>query len=343
MIESTMNSKSKKYYYSLDVLRVVCFICLIFCSYGFPISILNIVGPFLNVFTCVLFTIYGYLTIHDNADYKSKIVKCGKAFLMAAFIYLVLLEGVSLLGGGVHITSLFTIPNILNLLVLNYWAPSFGATIWMIQSTLYALIVCLLLDKIKILKKGKLIICVLLFVFAILVGEGAALINFSVLGYNYISGNFLTRALPYMLLGSILADQKEYYSSYTNVCLFIGGIVLCVVEIYGLAYIGKLIYYNHLIGFIPMAIAIVEWALKHRRFGSEEFFGTACKHVYKAMYYTFNPIGEFLLLACMIMASSQEEYSQYTLYIGIIVVCITLMIGYGYAYLKENKNNKERS
>ncbi|WP_139199771.1 hypothetical protein [Ruminococcus albus] len=50
----------------------------------------------------------------------------------------------------------------------------------------------------------------------LLTGEFAGIIHFGILGYQYIPGNWLIRALPYLLLGKILREKSEMLFKIKN-------------------------------------------------------------------------------------------------------------------------------
>ena len=108
-----------------------------------------------------------------------------------------------------HMVLVFSKRLLFEFVVMNLWPLPIGSNIWFIQAMLYAYIVIFFLDKLKLMRFYR-IIMVILFIFMILTGELSGVIHFSnPLGYPYIPGNWLTRALPYILLGKLLRDKKE--------------------------------------------------------------------------------------------------------------------------------------
>ena len=98
----------------------------------------------------------------------------------------------------------------------------------------------------------------------LLTGEFAGAIRFSIFGYPYIPGNWLTRALPYILIGRLLREKKRSLMKaqfWKYIIAFVVGAGLVFLEIMGLGVLGVLNYKGHLIGFGVMAVAVCGLAI----------------------------------------------------------------------------------
>ena len=108
------------------------------------------------------------------------------------------------------------------------------------------------------------ILLVVLFVFMLLTGEFSGVIRFNVLGYPFIPGHWLTRALPYILLGKLLRDMKEKLMEikfWKYLIAFVVGGGLVILEICILVWTGTLRSEAHMIGYTIMAVAVCGLAI----------------------------------------------------------------------------------
>ena len=95
-------------------------------------------------------------------------------------------------------------------------------------------------------------------------GEFAGAIRFSIFGYPFIPGNWLTRALPYILIGKFMREKKKSLMKvqfWKYLIAFVVGGGLSLLEAYGLRLLGVLNYQGHMIGFCVMAIAVCGLAI----------------------------------------------------------------------------------
>ena len=310
-----------KYLTSVDVLRVICITALIIASFGLPIPYFNFVRPYLNAATGILFTLYGFIVLRDGADLKKNIKH-------AAIVFAVLLAVYGLITMG-YLWLFYRKPfmyfnkrGIFNFVVLNFWGEDICSTIWYVQSTLYALVILWLLRKFK---DYDWLLCIVLFVLSILIGELAGVINFSFLGNDYIPGNFLTRTIPYMLLGRLIYkyyDRLAVLGRALPVQMIVFGLILSVGEFFILYFFNKLGYTNHLIGFIFIAAGA---CLKAAASYSAEpgTFALCAGKMYKPMYYIFNPLNYFLLVAGLLVCRTVEQYYYLNLFAGLITAVLT--------------------
>ena len=185
-----------------------------------------------------------------------KIKRTALCFGVVFLFYVLLNVGLMFLTHTITIT--FSKRMLFNFVVLNLWPLPIGDNIWFIQAMLYAYIIIFILDKLKLMKFYR-ILLIILFVFMLLTGEFSGVIRFSnPLGYPYIPGNWLTRALPYILLGKLLRDKKkklEETKFWKYLIAFVVGGVLVVLELFILVWTKTLRYEAHMIGFAIMAVA----------------------------------------------------------------------------------------
>ena len=325
----------KKYYDSVDILKLVLMACMILSGY----IIQGRVGYYVSYLVCfaggAFFTLYGYFMLYDieNDDSRLKlsIRRLLITFIICALVYFTL---VALEMGfeSKEIGELFTKRFIFNFLVFNYWVPSIGFNIFYIHAALYAAVICYLANKLHLMRYS-LPVMVILFLFATVFGEGAKLINFNVLDYTFIPGTFLTRALPYMLLGRVLHAYKSsrVFSGLKNwvwIVVFVVGVMLSFLEIVGLSVYEKAVYLNHLVGFIPMTAAVCVLALRSKRTFR---YARYCKDIYSAMFYIYTIIGETVYA---IIVLKHQEVMWLIPYLGFLTLGLSFIAGVLYTGFK---------
>lgn len=333
---------NKKHYDSIDVLKILLLICAIMSTYTliamFGVPIL----PMLNFAPGAFFLLYGYFVLRSDeeldARLKRSIKRAAIAFAIAAVVYFAILCGYCLLTNQ-RVMDLFDKKTIFDFFVLNIWKPVLGGNIWIVQALLYALVIFYILNRWKLLKKYDMHIMILLFIITVLFGEGANLIHFRVHGYYYISGNFLTRAMPYMLLGRIVYRarfRKDFgrIKSWLWALIFVVGVVLAFIEFYGLMNSGNLVYYNHMIGFIPMSVAVVMIALNSKR---SLPFGRYLDDVGKAGFYIYSVVAQIIYY--IMVETAPDKVGSLRGYLGVFTVIATLFLAAIYAVIR-NRDTK---
>lgn len=322
------------YFASFDILRVFCILAIIFASFGLPIPYFNFLRPYFNAATGILFTLYGFLVLRDGADLRKNIKHAAVVFAIFLAVYGLITMGYLWLMYRDPFMY-FTKRGIFNFLVFNFWGEDICSTIWYVQSTLYALIILWLLRRFK---DYDWLLCIVLFVLSILIGELAGVINFSFLGNDYIPGNFLTRTIPYMLLGRLIYkyyDRLAVLGKMLPTGMIILGLLISAAEFFALYFSGKIGYTNHLIGFIFIAAgACLRAALSYN--GDEPgLFGLCAKKMYKPMYYIFNPLSYLLLFAGLFICRTTQQYYFFNLFAGLMTAVLTFGGCFLYAFITE--------
>ena len=289
----------KRHFYNrVEYSRLVLMILAVLTAYSSFTGTLSYLPPLLNFSYCALFAFYGYFVLSGSkSQYKRSIKSLATVFIILAVTYFALSLVYGLISGlsiGEFVSAYITKRSIFNFLVLNYWPFPVGSNIWVIQSALYAMVIFYLLDEIDLLKKIEIPLCVILFILAFFLGDGAKIINFNILDYTYIPGNFLTRAMPYMLLGRIYLKNKKKFTKQRNLltAIFsISGIALVYLEIYLLMITDKFGYYNHLLGFIPITLAILLFSFYRNKDKGYNFkYCKTCKTFYSVIFFTYEPL-----------------------------------------------------
>lgn len=246
-------------------LRLILMLFICFWAFGCPEptgTVKSLSGFAIPAF----FVLSGYYVLDTKREIRMekilrKIKRSALCFAFVFLFYVVLNVGLMFLIHTVTIT--FSKRMLFNFFVLNLWPLPIGDNIWFIQAMLYAYIVIFILDKLKLLKFYR-ILLVILFVFMLLTGEFSGVIHFNILGYPYIPGNWLTRALPYILLGKLLRDIKEKLMEikfWKYLIAFVVGGGLVILEIFILVWTGTLRSEAHMIGYTIMVVAVCGLAI----------------------------------------------------------------------------------
>lgn len=319
---------TKHYYHSFNVFRLCCIILIAVSSFSFPFAEFEIVRPIFLFANGALFAMYGFLVLRDDIDFSKRIRRALKAFLImfsANFVLVALQMWILYKQPFIFITK----RSIFEFFVLNWWQPELGSNIWLIQSLLYALIIFRICRRFK---DWDWLVCIITFAISIVLGEGSGIINFSFLGYNYIPGNFFTRAIPYLLLGRMMWKYADYIKKikiYYILTILFFGIGLCYCEVYVLEILNLFRYSGHLIGFILITFALCALAIRNRKFGSGNVLSSHYTKIYKVIYYIYSPLAVYLDLLSLFMAiifNRPEIYNMMFSGIGLIATILPGMI-----------------
>lgn len=235
---------------------LMAFVC--FWSFGFP-EPTGFLGAISGFAIPCFFILSGYFVLTNKKEERLKRtqrkIKRSLKCLACMFVFYLLLNIAVCIIGKISVTV--SLRTVFNFIVLNLWPLPVGSNIWFIQSILYAYILIYIADKLNLMKYYKTVL-ILSLVLMVLVGEFAGLIHFNILGYQYIPGNWLTRAIPYILLGKFLREKNNSLfkiNTWKYIFFFVIGAVLSLAEIIILGRIGFLVYEGHMIGYGIMAFS----------------------------------------------------------------------------------------
>ena len=268
-----MNSTELEQYYDnghrsrgAGYLRFILMAFVCFWNYGFPepTGLLSAISGFAAP---AFFILSGYFVLVNDKEMRQKKterkIKRSVLFLVAMLVLYIIVNVIVCLINDISVT--ISKRTIFNFVVLNLWPLPIGNSIWFIQSLVYAYIIIYIADWLGLMKYYKAVM-IMTFVFMLFTGEFAGIIHFNILGYRFIPGNWLTRALPYLLLGKYLREKSEILFRINNwiyVVMLVAGAVLSVGEIILLGKTGCLVYQGHMIGYGLMALAASGMALAH--------------------------------------------------------------------------------
>ena len=245
-------------------LRLILMLFVCFWAFGCPepTGIVSFISGFA---VPAFYVLSGYYVLENKMEVRiektlSKIKRTAICFAFVLLFYVAVNVVVMFI---YHLPFEFSKRLIFNFLVLNLWPLTIGDNIWFIQAMLYAYIIIFIADKLKLMKYYK-IFLVILFIIMFVTGEFAGALRFNILGYPYIPGNWLTRALPYILIGRLLREKKRSLMKvqfWKYLIAFVIGGGLVALELLILLRKGLLRYEGHMIGFTIMAIALCGLAI----------------------------------------------------------------------------------
>lgn len=245
-------------------LRLILMLFVCFWAFGCPepTGFVTVLSGFA---TPAFFILSGFFTLVDDPERRiHKIVrKIKRTFFCTIFVFVLyaIINGVLMYMNGM--TLAVGKRMLFNFFVLNLWPLPIGDNFWFIQSLLYAYIALFVLEKLKLMRFYK-VFLVITVLAMLLMGEFAGVIGFNFLGYPYIPGNWLTRALPYLLLGRLLREKRESLLNipkFIHIIQFVIGGGLVILELFVLARNGLLLYEGHMMGYGVMALAVCCFAL----------------------------------------------------------------------------------
>ena len=319
-----------EYNQSIQLMKLLLMPFVCFWAFGFPDG-LRIVETISGFVVPTFFVLSGYCVLEPNRKMRLEKLKRAIArdaifFAQIFVVYLAINVVYFILTKSFDPGALLSKRLWFNLIVLNVWPLPIGENIWFIQALLYAYIILFFADKLKILKFYR-IYLIVLFVFMILVGELAGVIHFNILGYSFIPGGAITRALPYLLLGMFLRGIKEKLEKipfFVWLILLVAGGAAAYGEAYLLSVAGKLVSLGHFFGYALMAVAICGLCIAW-----EDMFMTPFSfhggEIGKVIYVAHNPLYYILLLLVAIFVP--QNLNMAMAFGGVFVFVVGLILG----------------
>ena len=325
-----MENNEIGYIRRVDAVRTALMAVLILSVYRLPLPLMRYASLLCGFAPCALFALYGYFVLCPGKyvnTRKENLVSTLKVFLLLLGAYLVLGCAYQYLYSGNAFSWLNT-PNLLTFLVFSKWPINVGESIWMIQTVLYALIFFVLFRKLPAGPVLDGLVCAVLLLLGIVFGELAVVLKMPF----YLERNFLTTTIPYMLLGKLLwcvPEKPKRSGGKGIILLFCGGVVLCAAEALWLRSAGALDYCEHLIGYIPMTVAVVLFAVRGPQKPEEETIGAEdvrLMTVYRLMYYLYDPIAEFYFLLTIFLIGFPKLFTVAAGATAVVTLILTFLL-----------------
>ena len=329
--ESPNNELTKHILYSqpsIERLRIILMFFMCINLLGFPTDFGEYVQKVCGFVPPAFFIVSGFLVLREDKDRSNRILRAIKRCAIAFGILLIVYFAINFFYyklQGFNIFSVFVSKRFwFNFVVLDMWQFDIGGTIWYVQALLYAYIIIYFLDKWKLLRFDWLIAAVLI-IFTVITGELTGIIRWEILGYNYISGNFFTRALPYVMLGSFIQRKIDILATVCWLWYFVGailGVALTIGEILLLDYFGVSGYYGHLIGMCVTAFSICMLAFQDNRPkpGFEAFLDMPRQFI-NCIYYFCHPVSVGIAMLLTILGEDFFTKSINIMSIITFIVC----------------------
>lgn len=250
----------QRYYIpAVKKMRFFLMICAILYSFGLYPGLGDLNGVIFGFSIPALYIISGYIVLHESPNKEERIKRTIKRTAICFFILFAVYLGISfLLEPENTLATIKTKKFWTDFLLLNMFSLHSGSVLYYVHSLLYAYIIVFVLNKLKLLK-FDILFAILCLAVTVLTGELSNVIGFNFLGHTFLGGNFLTRALPYILIGSFINRKRKFFRelSLSNylVMAFVG-IVFTIAEYLSLSLTGNKVYVNHMLGMGLVAVAI---------------------------------------------------------------------------------------
>lgn len=333
VVVDAKRESGKGYYPSIERLRIILMFLMCINLYGLPTAYGEWIQTVCGFVPLAFYIISGFLVLREGEDRSQRIVRAIKrtaiafgilavAYFIMNFFYYRLL--------GINIFTAFLSKRVwFNFLILNVWQFDIGSAIWYVQALLYAYIIIYFLDKLKWLRFDWIIAAVLM-VFTVITGELAGAVRWEILGYRYVAGNFLTRALPYILIGAFVRRKPVVLGNIKKIWYILGilfGIVLTVLEPLFLGRLGVPGYYGHLIGMGVTAFFVCMLAFKNNKLelGFEMFLALPRWGI-NCIYYFCQPVS--VGVAFFVSAFEKHYFNSIVGYMGIIAFAVSFILAW---------------
>ncbi len=332
MSEISKNADVKKYSQpSIDRLRFLLMPFMFILLLGFPSRYGDAVQKMCGFVPVAYFILSGFLVLRRSEQRSQRILRTIKrtaiVFAALAAAYFVMNLVYYRINGSNVFDALKSKRFWFDFIVMNVWDLKIGTSIWFVQSMLYAYIIIYFMDKLKLLRYDW-IFFILLIIFTVATGELTGIVKFTFLGYDHIPGNFLTRALPYLLLGGFLSKHMDFFDSIPRLFYWIAlaiSMVFAYIEMSLLSLFDIPGYYGHVIWLSIAAFMLCVITVKDRSsfsvFESRLLFS---RWNTALLYYICQPMA-FLLLV-VISKISKPLLVEISIYIGLITYALCIVI-----------------
>lgn len=328
-----MYMDAKKYsekIYSIDALRIIAAFFVVAIHFSFQGVIGEIV--WINSYFAVPFfyIVSGFfIKVKKNEKIENVIKRrmkhiC-KLFLYTAFVYVLINIFYFLIYKKMDaynwIISQCSPEKMFDFVIFNVWPFVIGGAIWFLQAMIYSYFAILLLIKTKLIKFEIYIIIGLLALNAIL-GEFSTLLHVPT-----VMASWITRALPYMLLGHYLSNNidkiRKIKKSYLYAVILIS-IIMCLMEYYILEYYSVLGYTGHYQGNTVLALILVIFFIQNPLMMKDSVLYKLGKKYSLSIYLIHQPLGSMI----------EPHLGKLTIISPIIIFVSSLFVAYGCDVIK---------
>ncbi len=283
-----------------------------------------------------LYIISGYVVLFESDDTDKRILRTIKRTAICFGILAVFYFGLSMaFEPAVTIAKVSSKAFWVNFLLFNIWSLPIGSTIWFVQALLYSYIIIYVIYKLKLLK-FDIFLAVLCLAVTVLTGELSSVVGFNLLGHTYLGGNFLTRALPYILIGCFIERKGEFFVTRLNLIshigIFVVGIILTIGEYLALALTGNKGYVGHIFGMGIVAVAICLFTFFVSEMEMQSILlGSLTRYEMMIPFYVCSPI---YYLTVTLLQHDEELFKYLSSFAGIITLMLSIAVLYLYAFMR---------
>ena len=321
---------------SIKKMRLLMMMGAILYTYGVYAGLSDLNGVIFGFSFPALYIISGYVVLWESPDLEKRILRAIKRAAICFVILFAVFFAMSLFVNKIGTLAIVSKKSFwINFLVFNVCDLPIGSTIWYVQALLYAYIIIYVIYKCKLLK-FDIYIAAFCLVITMLTGELASVIGFDLFGKTYIGGNFLTRALPYILIGSFI-QRKENFFFYgldflKNLVIFFVGIVLTIVEYYAITSTGNNVYVGHLFGMGVVAVGFCLFCffVDGMRIRSSLLMSLT-RYEIMIPFFICSPV---YYLVVSLVARDEEWIYYLGEYLGVLTLLLSVAILYIYAFLR---------
>ena len=323
------------YHSRTDILKLLMMPVMFIVLLGLPGQVGGFISTYFNFVPEVFFILFGFFALVPD-PYKRREnleVSVWRALIMFGIMLVV-----NILVNVIYLSYYNILPylvgenimrkrTLFNFLVLCVWPLPVGNSIWFVQSLLYSYLFFLFVER-KKLTKVYFPLFIVLIIFMLATGEFASLCGFPYYVYDYIPGGFITRALPYMMIGMYLhkhVDKLPKIPQFVYLLLVPVGIGASVLEFWLLGISGKLVYFGHTIGFGITAIAICCFALAKPKV-SKNFLSRHGDVYSKRMYVLCQPVAFFSWLGASLISPAFFAFVIKYVSVVSLVICFGIAV-----------------
>ena len=279
----------------------------------------------------VLYMISGYYVLRKSEHRPDRILRTIQrtAFCLLALWIGYFVFNFYFVGTQAVLPQIMTRQFWVDLIVLGKWDLPVGSTLCYVQGLLYAYVLLYFLEKAHLLAYNGILAAALLLVAAVC-EEFPALFGLHFFGYDFLFGGWLLRALPYILLGSWVHENKKKLWKVENKyyqILCAVGCVMILGEAALLSQMGKLVRRGHFIGTILVSVALFVLIFKSRHNNnSRDFFKIFPYRTANVIYYICPAVSYFLTDRAMTLTEFSQGVAMPMMGILTYLICLTAVL-----------------
>lgn len=338
-MEKTELANGYYQYYRPGVLkmRLVLIICAILYTYGSHTALTSANGVIFGFSFPALYIFSGYLVLRKSQNIEKRIIRAisrAAVCFLIMFATSVVLSLVANTSGTIKLLANRAFW--LNLLILNKSYLPIGSVMWSVQALLYAYIIIYFIYKLDLLHLD-IYIAIICLIFTVASGELSSVLDFKIRSFTYIGGNFLTRALPYVLIGCFIHRKKGFFYRLDTAwyyAIIAVGIVFSIVEYCALFLTDNLRYTGHTVGsgLVAVGICLLTVFMSEAEIQSE-LLNPLSRYEIMLPFFVSSPIYYFLLWFFANHHSEvMDKVSDFT---GILTVILSVLALYVYSVFRK--------